>query len=100
MWGSESESRIHSFMGMLARCLHQDVAGVGMLAPGWVDFSVTTFLPRARDLEQADYHLQGPCGALGATWRRGDDHLGRHRHRADARAGSTFRAGHGIELRR
>ena len=70
MWGAESRSHNHYFMGAMAHWLYESVAGVRLLGPQWSEFEVK---PTARgDLEFASYHYDGPHGRLGAGWRQQD----------------------------
>ena len=71
MWGDESRSHNHYFMGAMAQWLYEDVAGVRILSPGWSEFEVA---PLARaGLTHASYSHRGPRGPLGAAWRQHDD---------------------------
>ncbi|HEU5484360.1 MAG TPA: alpha-L-rhamnosidase C-terminal domain-containing protein, partial [Microlunatus sp.] len=66
MWGEESRSHNHYFMGAMTHWLYEYVAGVRILAPGWAEFAVD---PCARgDLTYASFHYDGPRGRLGARW--------------------------------
>ncbi|WP_269449957.1 alpha-L-rhamnosidase-related protein [Auraticoccus cholistanensis] len=72
MWGDESRSLDHYFMGAMAAWLYDSVAGVRLLAPGWREFAVE---PGQVPVDSAAFHYQGPHGRLGAAWRRSDDVL-------------------------
>lgn len=73
MWGDESRSHNHYFMGALTSWLYGSVAGVRLLAPGWAEFAVD---PVARgDLAYASYSYDSSRGRLGAHWQRHGDVL-------------------------
>ncbi|WP_114558540.1 alpha-L-rhamnosidase [Desertihabitans aurantiacus] len=68
MWGTESRSLNHYFMGAMARWLYDSVAGVRRLAPGWREFAVEPAV--VESLTHASYFYDGPQGRLGAAWER------------------------------